>query len=118
MSRPVRFEIPNDDPEAAAEFYRTALGWTIASWSGPQDDWLVPTGADGPGIDGGRMPRHFPQPVINTIGVAALAETIGRVGVAGGWKVHGPHEIPRVGRHAYCADPTGIRFGILQPASP
>jgi predicted enzyme related to lactoylglutathione lyase len=28
----------------------------------------------------------------------------------------GPNEIPGVGLHAYCADPEGNLFGILQPA--
>ena len=40
-----------------------------------------------------------------------------KVEAAGGKKVHGPNEIPGVGVHAYCADPEGNLFGILQPAT-
>jgi uncharacterized protein len=116
MSRPVHFEILGEDPQALAEFYRIVFGWEIASWEGPQTYWLATTGPRAmPGIDGGLMHRHLQQPVINTIGVASLADTLAAVERAGGSLVQGPHEIPNVGQHAYCADPQGILFGVLEP---
>jgi uncharacterized protein len=116
MNRPVHFEILSDKPEAAAEFYREVFGWKFASWEGPQGYWLVDTGAEGtPGIHGGLMHRHFPQPVINTISVESLEETRAKVEKAGGRTVQGPNEIPGVGTHVYCEDPDGTLFGLLQP---
>ena len=54
MPRVTHFEIPADDPERAADFYRKVFGWEIKKWDGPVDYWLVTTGsADEPGIDGG-----------------------------------------------------------------
>ncbi len=117
MPRPLHFEILVDDPERAVEFYGSVFGWEVAKWEGPQTYWMVTTGPAGtPGIDGGLMHRHFQQPVINTIEVASLEETIRKVEEAGGKKVSGPQEIPEVGLHAYCEDPAGVMFGILQPA--
>jgi uncharacterized protein len=52
MSKVVRFEIPVDDPDRAAGFYRDALGWEI-SRSGDELYWLVRAGADKePGANG------------------------------------------------------------------
>jgi uncharacterized protein len=114
-NRPVHFEILADDPEGAAAFYRDVFGWQVARWDGPQSYWPVTTGSSGSrGIDGGIMHRHFDQPVIQTMSVQSLEETIRKVEAAGGRKVHGPHQIPDVGMHAYCADPEGTLFGVLE----
>lgn len=45
MAKVVHFEVPADDPDRAAGFYRDALGWEI-SRSGDQPYWLVRAGAD------------------------------------------------------------------------
>jgi predicted enzyme related to lactoylglutathione lyase len=37
------------------------------------------------------------------------------VEVNGGKLIHGPNEVPGVGLHAYCADPEGKLFGMMQP---
>lgn len=117
MNRPIHFEILVDEPETAANFYREVFGWDVATWDGPQAYWLATTGEpDSPGIDGAFMERHFDQPVVNTISVASLEETLKQVEAAGGERVHGPNEIPGVGTHAYCKDPTGVLFGVLEPA--
>lgn len=114
MNRPVHFEILGENPQALADFYSAVFGWNIAAANLPQGYWLARTGTEGtPGIDGGLMHRHFDQAVINTISVAGVEEAIRQVEAAGGRKVYGPHEIPGVGRHAYCADPEGNLFGII-----
>lgn len=117
MNRPVHFEILADDPAAVGRFYESIFGWKITTWGGDQPYHLVTTGEQGTiGIDGGIMNRHFEQPVINTIEVSSLEETLQRIEEAGGRKLHGPSEIPGIGMHAYCADPEGTMFGLLQPA--
>lgn len=117
MNRPIHFEILAGEPEKIASFYEDVFGWKTSSWpDGEQAYWLVRTGQDAPGIDGGIMGRHFEQAVINTVQVASIEGTIAKVEASGGKKVHGPEEIPQVGTHAYCADPEGNLFGILQPA--
>ncbi len=80
----VHFEIPADDPERAAKFYRELFGWEIQKWSleGGPDYWMVatvPTDGKGqtlrPGVNGGligrRHPGHLPT---NYIGVENLDE--------------------------------------------
>ena len=77
----VHFEIPADQPERAAEFYRELFGWKIEhlgpAGSGGIDYWLVntvPTDAEGrptePGVNGGLMRRMMPgQTPVNYISV-------------------------------------------------
>ena len=61
------------------------------------------------------MHRAFEQAVINTAEVESLAEALQKVEAQGGKLVHGPNEVPGVGTHAYCADPEGNLFGLMQP---
>jgi len=118
MNRPVHFEILADNPDRVGAFYRDVFGWEITTWGESQDYWVVMTGTAGtPGINGGIMHRHFPQAVINTLAVESLERTIAQVEAAGGKKVNGPNEIPGIGMHAYCADPEGNLFGLLQPVA-
>ncbi|MGW8246805.1 MAG: VOC family protein [Acidiferrobacterales bacterium] len=118
MNRMVHFEIQADNPEALIAFYSDVFGWEIGNWGGPQKYWLVTTGPDSePGINGAILERHFKQQaVINTSSVEDLDATLKRIDAAGGKKIFGPNEIPGVGVHAYCEDPDGNLFGILQPA--
>jgi hypothetical protein len=117
MSRVVHFEIAVDDPERAAEFYKSVFGWDIAKWQGPIDYWMATTGSpEAMGIDGAIMPRgDMSRGTYNTIGVANLNEAMSKVQAAGGRVVTRPDIIPGVGLFAYCADPEGNVFGILQP---
>src|SRR3989441_13234384 len=69
MDHPVvHFEIPADDPERAAKFYRELFGWEISRWGNPAgagegpEYWMVrtvPTDAKGqptrPGVNGGNI---------------------------------------------------------------
>ena len=120
MPRPIHFEILADDPEKTIDFYKSIFHWEIAPWSdGEQAYWPVKTGSDDtPGINGGIMKRHFQQAVINTIAVESLDEMLKKVHDAGGTTVHGPNEVPGVGNHAYCADPEGNLFGLMQAFTP
>ncbi|MFY9710328.1 MAG: VOC family protein, partial [Candidatus Cybelea sp.] len=61
MARVNHFEIHSADPQAAAKFYTDVFGWKISKWDGPMDYWLVSTG-EGPGIDGGIVPRRGAAP--------------------------------------------------------
>jgi predicted enzyme related to lactoylglutathione lyase len=67
MPRPIHFEIPADRPERAISFYQQVFGWQFQKWDGPMPYWLVKTGADGPGIDGGLA--YCIDPEGNTFGI-------------------------------------------------
>ncbi|HEV3091175.1 MAG TPA: VOC family protein [Candidatus Cybelea sp.] len=124
MPRVVHFEIHSADPQAAANFYSSIFGWKIAKWDGPFDYWLVSTGEEGPGIDGGIVPRRGGPPLrdaaanafVCTIGVASLDETIAAIEANGGTVVVEKYEIPGLGLLAYFNDRDGNIFGVIQPA--
>ena len=79
-------------------------------------EWLIKTGeAPEPGIDGAitRRSEGFSS-VVNTVGVASVDEVVGKVEANGGTVVMPKMAVPTVGWLAYCADPEGNMFGIME----
>lgn len=113
MPRPVHFEIPADDPARAERFYGSVFDWTFEQWDGPMPYWLIRTG-EGPGIDGGMLPRQEPGGTVNTIDVPSCDAYLARVERAGGSVVMPKMPVPGVGWLAYCRDTEGNTFGIMQ----
>lgn len=121
MGRVVHFEIHADDPERAAAFYAAAFGWQIQKW-GDESYWLVTTGTDGPGIDGGILKRMGPAPDANaavqgyvcTLGVESLDEASAKIEHAGGTNAMPKMAVPTVGWLAYWKDTEGNLFGTMQ----
>jgi predicted enzyme related to lactoylglutathione lyase len=119
MGRPVHFEIHAGDPERARRFYETALGWHFQQW-GSEPYWLVTTG-EGPGIDGGLVPRQGPDPDpglpvgtwVVTVGVQSCAAAVESVVAAGGSVAVAPAPVPGVGWLAYLRDTEGNLFGVI-----
>jgi len=117
-SRVTHFEIPSDDPERAIAFYSQAFGWSINKWDGPQEYWLVETGAGEPGIDGGIMRRGAPfDRVVNTLHVDDIRVVTRRVEDLGGTLVGERMTIPDVGYLEYARDLDGNIFGMMQPVA-
>jgi len=130
MNRIVHFEIHSLQPEKAATFYREVFGWDITEWvipgtTVPEENryWTVTTGPDAePGINGGLVVRRTAKPAegqpvnayVCTIAVASLGESIGRAQKAGGALAVPKMPIPGIGWLAYCKDPDGNIFGLLQ----
>jgi predicted enzyme related to lactoylglutathione lyase len=115
MSKMVHFEIPVDDSERAAAFYRDVLGWEVSGF-GNQPYWLVRAGADNePGADGALIARGdvHRSPVL-IAGVDDLDAAIARVEARGGQVVQGKLPIPGVGWSAYFVDPEGNTIGLFQ----
>ena len=118
MRRVVHFEIPADNPDRLVDFYGGVFGWKVNKWeSGASDYWLISTGDSHPGIDGGMMRRsETVKATVNTIEVESLEETLSQIEDRGGQLVQGPQRIPGVGSFAYCTDPDGNLFGVMQSA--
>jgi predicted enzyme related to lactoylglutathione lyase len=115
MPRPVHFEIPADDPARAAAFYGDVFGWQFTKWDGPMEYWLIGTGEGSPGIDGGMMKRRGPaESVVNTIDVPSVDDYTSKVESKGGTVVVPKMAVPGIGYMAYCTDPEGNMFGIMQ----
>ena len=120
MARPVPFEIHATNPDELVNFYETVFGWKFNRW-GDVEYWLITTG-DGPGIDGGLVPRKGPRPAddapvasfVNTIDVPDLDAVLASVTALGGTTVLAKHAVPTVGWLAYFKDPDGNLFGVMQ----
>jgi uncharacterized protein len=117
MSRVIFFELPADDPERASAFYSQVFGWRFQKW-GEHDYWLIKTGEGEMGIDGGLTRKTINKAVVNTIGVTDLDAQIAAVLAAGGKLLEGKIEVPGMGYLAYCADPEGNAFGMMQIFAP
>lgn len=123
MARPIHFEIHAADCARAQAFYAAMFGWTFTKWSGEWDYWLIKTGEDGPGIDGGMIERRGAAPdadadtpvigYVCTIGVEDLGGCLARAAELGGEVVVPRMAIRGVGWLAYCKDTEGNIFGML-----
>ena len=122
MPRVVQFEVPADDPERAARFYKSVFGWGIEKWNGPMEYWMVTTGPEGEmGINGGIMRRTgqadggSPTAYVCTVDVDALDRYVAKVETNGGTIVAPKMAVPGIGWMAYCKDTEGNQFGLMQP---
>jgi len=121
MPRVVHFEIHADKPERAVDFYGRVLGWKAEKWPGPQDYWLLKTGEQGePGIDGGLMKRQTAlsgdgvMAYVCTVGVDDLDACVSKATQHGGSLAVPRMPVPGIGWLAYCKDPEGNVFGMMQ----
>ena len=126
MNPVVHFEMPYDDAERLAKFYRSAFGWNMQV-TGPQmgNYVLAETGktANGrptePGqINGGFFPKKpdWPAQVPSVvIAVDDIRAAMKKVADAGGKVLGEPMDIPGVGSYVSFTDTEGNRVSLLQP---
>jgi predicted enzyme related to lactoylglutathione lyase len=115
MARVTHFEIPANDPEKLAGFYEKVFDWKFSKWPGPEDYWLVTTGDGEAGINGGLMRRKHPdQPVVNSLTVLSVDDAVATVLANGGSIAVPKMAVPGIGWLAYCKDPEGTIFGMMQ----
>ena len=99
MPRVVHFELLSADPERSVKFFEEDFGWTNQSWEG-QTYWLVDTGKEELGINGGIM-RASDFPHTQNALVTVDVEDIGgraREGRGGRRQGHLPRAAGRRGR--------------------
>jgi uncharacterized protein len=122
--RVVHFEMPYDDAERSAAFYRDTFGWNTMAVPGMAYT-MVGTGPAGesgmpaePGyIGGGLTPRGevVSSPVI-TVEVDDIEGSVAAVEAHGGSLVHGREPVGTMGWTAYVRDPEGNVVGLWQTA--
>jgi len=122
----VHFEIPADDPERAAKFYRELFGWTVNKYEGTaaggMEYWMVqtvPTGPDGrperPGVNGGLMRRMYPgQPPVNYISVENVDDFARRAERLGAKVLMEKTPVPGMGWFAQLNDPEGNLIAVWE----
>ena len=115
MSRVTHFEIPADNPDRAIRFYADVFGWKFQKWDGPMEYWMIETGKDEPGIDGGLARREAPgSSTTSVIQVPSVDDSLKAIETKGGKVVVPKSPIPGVGHVAYFHDPEGNFLGIFQ----
>ena len=126
MDPVVHFEMPFEDRERMAKFYRSAFGWQTEMLGEEMGSYVlattVETGEKGPkrpgAINGGFYPKHPDWPAQYpsiVIAVADIKKAIAKVDKAGGSLLGEPMEIPGVGSYVSFLDPEGNRVSMLQP---
>jgi predicted enzyme related to lactoylglutathione lyase len=126
MNPVVHFELPYENAERAAGFYRAAFGWQIQQLDATMGNYVVVTTAtvdakaDAPrgAINGGLyqkkadFPAQYPSVVI---GVEDLEQSMRAVRDAGGKVLGEPMDIPGIGRYVSFFDTENNRNSMLQP---
>ena len=122
----VHFEIPADQPERAAKFYRELFGWDIKKFEGSAaggiEYWMVrtvPTDEQGmplrPGVNGGLMRRMYQgQPPVNYIAVEDVDEFVKKAGRLGAKVLMEKSPVPGMGWFAQLNDTEGNVLAIWQ----
>ncbi|MEE9155568.1 MAG: VOC family protein [Gemmatimonadota bacterium] len=114
----VWYDLTTKDPAAAADFYTKLIGWSTQPWEGsmPYTMWVngeTPLGGVVQQPDDAGAPPHW-MSYIATPDVDATAEQAKELG---GSVVHGPEDIPSVGRFAVISDPQGAMFAAFTSAT-
>jgi hypothetical protein len=116
-------ELMTSDPEAALGFYTKLLGWTVQQMAMPGFDYHVlkvgETSVGGimalpPDAKASGVPPNWGSYVT----VADVDATARKAAELGGKVVHGPADIPGVGRFAIIVDPQGAALNVITYSPP
>lgn len=114
-------ELMTTDPEAALRFYGTLFGWETQAMPMPEGTYhVVKTGEDAVGgvmaMPKGAppMPPHWGCYVT----VDDVDATARKATELGGKLLHGPEDIPQVGRFAVLQDPQGAVVSVITYSMP
>ena len=103
------------DPKQAQDFYTKLFGWEIDVWKpGELDYAMISTGGTS---HGGfyQAPEGVPPHWMGHVQVENVDATVEQAKAAGGSVMHGPMDIPEVGRFAVVSDPQGGALSAYQP---
>ena len=110
------FEIPADDLESLAAFYRDLFGWKIEPMGGFEGYLGITTGPE-PAVGGGMMARQHPmQGIINYILVEDVAAYAEKAQSLGAQVLVPKTEIPHMGWFAVIMDPQRNCIGLFETA--
>jgi predicted enzyme related to lactoylglutathione lyase len=115
------YELISSDPAASTDFYTQVVGWTAHPFGGGDMPYTV-LHAGQAGVGGISMLTDAASAVgakpgwIGYIGVKDADAAAASIAGAGGAILHGPDDIPGVGRFAVVADPQQVPFMLLAPS--
>jgi uncharacterized protein len=111
----VHFDIPCEDLDKMAAFYRAVLGWKIEPYGGEEfGDYhaIDPTPGDESEVKGGMGSKGAPDQVpMNYYETDDLEAVNGRVLENGGRVIMEKMPVPGMGYFSVCLDPEGNVFG-------
>jgi uncharacterized protein len=119
--KPTYFDLTVSDVGQAKAFFEATLGWRFEKFDMPYEYYRIQAGSESePGIDGGiggvkETPLTEGRPMTQvTVPVANLNEVVARVVANGGSVVEPRMPIPGIGWYATCAEPGGLKFGLIE----
>lgn len=112
----VHFEIPANDVERLAQFYRDCFGWKFEKAPMPgMDYWTISTGPRGKSVGGGMYKRMgADERPRNFVAVDHIDHAIEAFTTAGGSQVVGKMEVPGMGWSFIGSDPEGNVIALWQ----
>jgi len=115
-NRPIYFQFHSQNPEASRDFFEEVFDWLIDDLPGMEDYFQANTGADDvPGIHGGLFKSmDGASRTTITVDVDNIDAHISHAITNGGVLVMPKTPIPGIGHVAYCVEPGGILFGLVQ----
>ena len=111
------FELYLNNPKAAADFYRDALGYDVSedSRSGTKNEYLLASGGQSRGgITQAPQDNAVHSSWLGVIRVADLDATLQKAAGLGGEVLVSPHAVEFGSRFAIILDPTGGTLGLVQ----
>lgn len=119
--KPTYFDFTVEDLKEAKQFFEHVLGWRFKKFPMPYEYYRITAGnPEEPGINGGigelkntSITDGRPMTQV-TIPVPDLEETLQKVKENGGSIIEQRMAIPGIGWYATCAEPGGLKFGLLQ----
>jgi len=114
LPRVTHFEIEAQKPEQLAQFYEKVFSWKFEKWVGPMDYWMIMTGENEPGINGGLLKKTETSQPVNTISVSSIDEYIKKIKENKGIVLVPKKVIPGVGWTALFKDPEDNIFGLME----
>jgi predicted enzyme related to lactoylglutathione lyase len=121
VMKPTYFDLTVANVAQARAFFEATLGWRFERFDMPYEYYRIQAGPESePGIDGGigsvtdtQLSEGRPMTQV-TIPIASLNDALARVVANGGTVVEPRVPIPGIGWYATCAEPGGLKFGLIE----
>jgi hypothetical protein len=115
-------ELMTRDVKAAGKFYSELIGWEVADSGMPGIDYSLLKAGDTEAGGMMAMPVEVPDQVpshwMAYITVDDVDSLVEKIPALGGTILHGPQDIPGVGRFITAQDPTGATVGLITLSPP
>lgn len=116
-------ELMTPDPHSALRFYSTLLGWSVQPMPMPAGTYYMLKVGDASvggvmALPAGATAGGLPAAWGSYVTVDDVDACAARVAGLGGKLIHGPSDIPAVGRIAVIADPQGATLTLITYAIP